>query len=50
MKELFIFNRLWSDQNLFFANTSDAMKNSKLKYKNINYYTRNFQKPIIYPY
>ena len=50
MKELFIFNRFWSDQNLFFANTSDAMKNSKLKYKNINYYTRNFQKPIIYPY
>ena len=50
MKELFIFNRLWSDQKLYFANTSDAMKNSKLKYKNINYYTRNFQKPIIYPY
>ena len=50
MKELFIFNRLWSDQKLFFANTSDAMKKSKLKNKNINYYTRNFQKPIIYPF
>ena len=50
MKELFIFNRLWSDQNLFFANTSDEMKKTKIKYKNINYYTRNFQKPIIYPY
>ena len=50
MKELFIFNRLWSDQKLFFANTFHAMKKSKLKFKNINYYTRNFQKPIIYPY
>ena len=50
MKELFIFNRLWSDQKLFFKNNSEEMKKSKLKYKNINYYTRNFQKPIIYPY
>jgi len=50
MKELFIFNRLWSNQKLFFANTSEAMKKSKIKYKNINYYTRNLQKPIIYPY
>ena len=50
MKELFIFNRLWSNQKLFFANTSEAMKKSKIKYKNINYYTRNFQKPVIYPY
>ena len=50
MKELFIFNRLWSHRKLFFKKNSKEMKKSKLKYKNINYYTRNFQKPIIYPY
>ena len=50
MKELFIFNRLWSNQYLFFKNNYKEMKRSKLKYKIINYYTRNFQKPIIYPY
>ena len=43
MKELFIFNRPWSNQKLFFTN------NHKVKYKNINYYTNNFQRPIIYP-
>ena len=49
MKELFVFNRLWSKQKLFYFNTLDDRKQSKLKYKNINYYTRNFQRPIIYP-
>ena len=49
MKELFIFNRLWSDQNLFFKNSLEEIKNSKIKYKVINYYTRNFQRPILYP-
>ena len=49
MKELFIFNKLWSNQKLFFNTSFDKIKKSKLKYKNINYYTRNFQRPIIYP-
>ena len=49
MKEQFIFNRLWSKQKLFYNDTLDKIKKSKLKYKNINYYTRNFQRPIIYP-
>ena len=49
MKELFIFNKLWSNQKLFFKNTLNEIKESKLKYKNINYYTRNFQRPILYP-
>ena len=49
MKEQFVFNKLWSNQKLFFNNTFDKIKNSKIKYKNINYYTRNFQRPIIYP-
>ena len=44
IKELFIFNRPWSDTKLFFTK-----KKQKIKYKNINYYTNNFQRPIIYP-
>ena len=49
MKELFIFNRLWSKEKSFFNIFLDKIKNSNLKYKNLNYYTRNFQRPIIYP-
>ena len=47
MKELFLFNRFWSNEEIFFNLSQD--KNSRVKYKNINYYTRNFQRPIIYP-
>ena len=47
MKELFLFNRFWSKEKLFYNLSQD--ENSKVKYKNINYYTRNFQRPIIYP-
>ena len=50
MKELFIFNRLWSDKTLFFKNSLREIKNSKVKYKIINYYTRNYQRPILYSY
>ena len=49
MKELFIFNRLWSDQKKFFFDSLIKRKESNIKYKNINYYTRNFQRPIMYP-
>ena len=49
MKELFIFNRQWSNKKLFFKNSLKEIKKSGLKYKNINYYTKNFQRPIIYP-
>ena len=47
MKELFSFNRLWSKEKLF----DDAFnkRNKNVKYKVINYYTRNFQRPIVYP-
>ena len=44
MKELFIFNRPWSKEKLFFSSKKD-----QLKFKNINYYTNNFQRPILYP-
>ena len=50
MKELFIFNRLLSNQNLFFKDSLSEIKKSNLKFKNINYYTRNFQRPLLYPY
>ena len=49
MKELFIFNRLWSNKKLFFNDTLEKRKLPNIKYKNINYYTKNFQRPIIYP-
>ena len=47
MKELFLFNRLWSKEKLF--NNELDKKHSGVKYKNVNYYTKNFQRPIIYP-
>ena len=54
MKKLFIYQRLWSRQYLFFQNAYDCYKNNenrnmKIKYKRINYYTKNFQQPLIYP-
>ena len=45
MKELFIYNNFWSKKNIFFKT-----ENSKnIKYKQINYYTKNFQLPYFYP-
>ena len=49
MRELFVFNRFWSNKKLFYNDTINKRKESNLKYKNINYYTKNFQRPIIYP-
>ena len=53
IKQLFIYNRLWSKQYLFFGNVFDCYKNNerniKIKYKRINYCTSNFQQPLIYP-
>ena len=49
MKELFVFNRLWSKKKLFYGDSLNERDGSNLKYKNINYYTTNFQRPIIYP-
>ena len=44
MKELFIFRRPWADEKLFFSS-----RKKYIKYKSINYYTTNFQRPILYP-
>ena len=53
MKQLFIYNRLWSKKYLFFDSfpgiVNDKGKKIKIKYKRINNYTCNFQQPLIYP-
>ena len=56
MKQLFIYHRLWSKQYLFFNDIKNCYKiyNKKetklqIKYKRLNYYTSNFQQPLIYP-
>ena len=47
MKELFIYNRFWSRKELFFS--QDNKSGLKLKYKQLSYYTKNFQQPLLYP-
>ena len=54
MKELFIYNRYWSRKKLFFGNKKDNSNiinktNLKLKYKQLSYYTKNYQQPLLYP-
>ena len=46
LKEQFLFNNFWSNKKLFFDKN---FKEGKLKYKQKNYYTTNYQRPIIYP-
>ena len=48
MKELFIYNRNWSKKELFF-NLNKNEKQISIKYKQLNYYTKSFQQPFIYP-
>ena len=48
MKELFVFNGNWSKKELFYNIYKDENTIS-IKYKQINYYTKNFQQPFIYP-
>ena len=53
MKKLFIFNNLWSKKNIFFIKKNEDNNNNKhakeIKYRQINYYTKNFQLPYFYP-
>jgi len=54
MKQMFIYNRLWSKQYLFFKNVNNCFLNKnnnnlKVKFKRLNYYTKNFQQPLLYP-
>ena len=46
MKEQFLFNGFWSNKKLFF---NEEIRAKELKYKSLNYYTENFQRPIVYP-
>ena len=47
MNQLFIFNRMWSNKKYFFY---DGEKNFyKIKYKQNNHCTKNYQRPILYP-
>ena len=48
MKELFVFNRNWSKKELFY-NKEQNKSNLSIKYKRLNYNTKNFQQPFIYP-
>ena len=45
MKKLFVFNNFWSKNNIFYNNENIK----QVKYKQINYYTKNFQLPYLYP-
>ena len=45
MKKLFVFNNFWSKKNVFY----NIQKTKEIKYKQINYYTKNFQLPYDYP-
>ena len=46
MKELFIYNRFWSQKEFFYNNINNKYK---LKFKQLSYYTQNFQQPLLYP-
>ena len=48
MKELFIYNRFWSKKELFFKSNKNK-KVLKIKYKQLSYYTQNYQQPLLYP-
>ena len=47
LKEQFLFNNFWSNKKLFFSQKGE--NEGKLKYKHKNYYTTNYQRPIIFP-
>ena len=52
IKELFIYNRFWSNKDFFFIkknNNQNSEFDLYLKYKQISYYTQSFQQPLLYP-
>ena len=55
MKKLFSFNNLWSKKDIFFPkkynnkNSNELLISNQIKYKQLNYYTKNFQLPFFYP-
>ena len=51
MKSIFCFNNFWSKRNIFYPKSYNNYNNRsiKIKYKQLNYYTKNFQIPYFYP-
>ena len=51
MKRLFCFNGFWSKRNIFFPKRYKDLNpiSKQIKYKQINYYTKNFQLPFFCP-
>ena len=51
MKRLFCFNGFWSKRNIFFPKRFKKINSisKQIKYKQINYYTKNFQLPFFGP-
>ena len=51
MKSLFCFNNLWSKRNIFYPKRYNNLNNEniKIKYRQLNYYTKYFQFPYFYP-
>ena len=51
IKRLFCFNGLWSKRNIFFPKRYKDLNpiSKQIKYKQINYYTKNFQLPFFCP-
>ena len=49
--EQFMYNRMWSKIKIFQENHdfNDGVKYKRVKNKLLNYYTKSFQKPILYP-
>ena len=47
----FMYNRMWSKSKIFQENNdyNENTKYKRVKNKLLNYYTKNFQKPILYP-
>ena len=54
MKELFIYNRLWSIKEVFFSKDNidyydESFNKIKIKYKQLSYYTKSLEQPYLYP-
>ncbi len=52
MKQLFCFNNYWSKRKIFYPkryNIKNDVLEKDIKYKQINYYTKNYQLPFFYP-
>ena len=50
MKRLFLFNGFWSKKDIFFPKRNNINEeHNEIKYKQINYYTKNFQLPFFSP-